>query len=125
MSAKRSADATPSVPRETSGVDKSVGKSGGVDNLRPFVKGADKRRGKGPAKGSPKAGRPPNWWREKMAELRDRWLATAEADKIVENSDHPEWRRLGQALHEMVEGKPAQAINAKVDATVTVRFTDE
>ncbi len=65
--------------------------------------------GRGPKKGAANAGRPPDWWREKMAELRDRWLVAAEAEGIVDNPNHPEWFRVGKTFHEAVAGKPHQS----------------
>lgn len=64
--------------------------------------------GGGPQPGS---GRPSNWWREKMRELRDRWLVTAEAFGIVDDPSHPEWRRLGVFLHEAVDGKAPASVD--------------
>ena len=46
--------------------DKSGGNSG------RFVKGGDPRQGRGPAKGAPNAGRPPNEFRQRMQQLASR-----------------------------------------------------
>lgn len=39
--------------------------------LQPFKPGPDPRRGKGPAKGAPNAGRPPDKFRAAMAEIAE------------------------------------------------------
>ena len=38
---------------------------------RPFASGDDPRRGRGPAKGAPNAGRPADWLKEQMAAGRE------------------------------------------------------
>ena len=68
-------------------------------------------RGRGPAKGAPNAGRPPNAWREKMEALRDRWLIAAEVERIVDDPDHPSWFQVGKFVHEATAGRPHQAVD--------------
>ena len=106
-------------------VDKSVEKSPVPKQLKPFVPGPDKRRGNGPKKGAPNAGRPPNAWKARMEALRDRWLIATEASSVVDDTEHPLFVPLGKFLHEAVAGKPAQSVAVQATAEVTVRFVSE
>lgn len=52
---------------------KSVGKSSrSMENLQSFKPGPNPRRGRGPAKGAPNAGRPPDQWKAHLRTLVDR-----------------------------------------------------
>lgn len=98
-------------------VDKSQKKSDAQRKKRmpakPFTGKGDPRNGRGPAKGAPNAGRPPNWWYAQMQEIRDRFLQAAVAQGVADDPDHPAWANVGKWAHEQLEGKAAQ----KVDVT--------
>ena len=97
------------VKKATPHVEKSSPKT---RNRGAFVKGDPRiQRGRGPKKGAENAGRPPDWWKAKMRELRDRALIAAEAEKVLEDPDHPAWLSATKFMHEAVEGKPATAID--------------
>ena len=97
--------------QSTANVDKSSAKTTRSTG-KPFVKGDPRiQRGRGPKKGAPNAGRPPNAWKARMEALRDRWLAAAEAAEVVDDPDHPLFAPLGKFLHEAVAGKPAAAVD--------------
>ena len=95
-------------------MDKSRDKSqqakrkGRPENLIPGA-------GRGPKKGATNAGRPPDWWKAKMRELRDRWLVAAEAHAILDDPDHPEWFRVGKVFHEAIDGRPTTPIEVSVN----------
>lgn len=90
--------------------EKSSGKTS--KRGKPFAKGDPRiQRGKGPAKGSPNAGRPPDWWKEKMVELRDRFLIAAEAEGVLDNPDHPQWAKVGTWVHEQLQGRAKQQVD--------------
>ena len=95
--------------------------SGGKPRGKPFVKGDPRRmQARGPKKGAPNAGRPPDEWKARMRSLRDRWLVAAEAAKVVDDVDHPLYERLGKFFHESVDGKATQPI----DGTLTVSIAE-
>lgn len=102
---------------QIAGVEKSQKKSETPQNKRvpakPFTGKGDPRNGRGPKKGAPNAGRPPNWWLEQMREIRDRFLQAAVAKGVADDPDHPAWAKVGQWAHEQLEGKAHQ----KVDVT--------
>lgn len=85
-------------------------KSGRKTDTR-FKKGPDPRRGKGPAKGAPNAGRPPNEWNRRMEELGDRWLVALEAGEVVDDPDHPQFANIGRWLIEQLRGKAKQQVD--------------
>jgi hypothetical protein len=83
---------------------------------KPFTKGDPRiQRGRGPAKGAPNAGRPPDWWKVQMREMRDRFLMAAETAGVIDNPDHPQWAKVGTWVHEQLEGR------AKTSVDVTSR----
>jgi hypothetical protein len=79
---------------------------------KPFPKGQrDPRQGNGPAKGAENAGRPPDWWKAQMRELRDRFLIAAQAAEVIDNPDHPQWAKVGTWVHEQLEGKAKTSVD--------------
>lgn len=54
-------------------------------------------------------GRPPNAWKARMAKLADRWAQAAEAKRILDDPDHPEWMAAGRFAAEQAYGKPKDA----------------
>lgn len=75
-------------------MDKSAGKSVGAANLRPFANGPDARRGRGPKKGAPNAGRPPEEWRAWLKSVIDGPEARAQLAAILTDADHPAYARV-------------------------------
>jgi hypothetical protein len=67
--------------------------------------------GRGPAKGAPNAGRPPDWWKAQMRELRDRFLVAAQAAEVIDNPDHPQWAKVGTWAHEQLEGRARTSVD--------------
>ena len=74
--------------------EKSTSKSTGIANLKP-MSADDPRRGRGPAKGAPNAGRPPNSFREFMRTLREAGDLRA---AITTAASDPESRAFGHVL---------------------------
>lgn len=68
-------------------------------------------RGRGPKKGAPNAGRPPNEWNRRMEELGDRWLVALEAGEVVDDPDHPQFANIGRWLIEQLRGKAKQQVD--------------
>lgn len=94
-------------------MDKSRDKSpkkrrGRVENLIPG-------KGRGPKKGAPNAGRPPDWWRQEMREGRDRYLIAAKAAGILDNPEHPLYHTMGKFFHEAVDGRPNTPVELSVN----------
>lgn len=84
--------------------EKSAHKSVG----RPFVKGGDPRQGRGPAKGAPNAGRPPDLFRELCRELA---CSAEDAARIaLADSKHPAFIGALKWATEHGYGRPAQTI---------------
>jgi hypothetical protein len=52
-------------------------------NLIPFRPGPDVRRGRGPRKGAPNAGRPPDAWRDALRALASRDAVLAHLDAVL------------------------------------------
>lgn len=59
------------------------GKSARKTVGRPFTKGTDSRRGRGPEKGAPNAGRPPEWLKEQMRVCRE--TAVEQISELLES----------------------------------------
>lgn len=76
-----------------------------------FKPGPDARRGRGPAKGAPNAGRPPNEWNAVIERLGDRWLVALEASAVVDDAEHPLFEKVGKWLVEQVRGKAKQQMD--------------
>lgn len=111
------------VPSGQSSAQKSARKSVG----RPFAKGHDPRQGRGPAKGSPNAGRPPNEFKAKMQALAS-WDQTIAGLEEILNAGPSHSLYLAAVKHctEHGYGKPAQDITSGgkplVPAAVNVRL---
>lgn len=103
-------------PSDTLGiVDKSTKKTS-QPRGKPFVKGDPRiQRGKGPAKGAPNAGRPPNEWNARMEALADRWLIAVEAGSVVDDDTHPLFDKVGRWIVEQLRGRAKQAVDVTSD----------
>ncbi len=56
--------------------------------MRPFQKGHDPRRGRGPRKGTPNAGRPPDEFKAQMAALASREETVRALEAILSDPEH-------------------------------------
>lgn len=97
-------------------------KSAGKSNLKPFNKGTDKRRGRGPKKGAPNAGRPPDQWKEECRKLVSRNEMLDRARAVLDNPEHPAWLGALKFLTEQGYGRAAQTLDLTSDNTLTVVF---
>jgi hypothetical protein len=92
-------------------VDKSSAKSSKAPG-KPFKKGDPRiQRGHGPKPGAPNSGRPPDWWKDQLREIRDRWLLAAVAKGVADDPDHPAWVKVGTWSHEQLEGKAKTSVD--------------
>ena len=104
---------------------KSAGKSA---TGRPFLAGTDWRRGRGPSKGAPNAGRPPDAFKEALRSLASRTdvlrrLETVLTSRRTSNSDFLAAYRF---VTERAYGRPAQSIEGGNERKpLTVRFVRE
>ena len=75
---------------------KSANKSPG----KPFQGKGDPRNGKGPAKGAPNAGRPPDWFRAEMGRLVTRDAVIEYIGRCLNDPDSPDtfFKALDRAL---------------------------
>ncbi|MGI9077580.1 MAG: hypothetical protein ACR2G6_09665 [Gemmatimonadaceae bacterium] len=93
--------------------NKSAEKSASRNGRRlgvPFVRGADSRRGCGPRKGAPNAGRPPDEFKEYCRRL----LATPGVDKeiesVLQDSSHPAYAAMWKTVADRAYGRAVQAV---------------
>ncbi len=93
---------------------------------RPFPKGARvPGQGRGPKKGAPNAGRPPDKFRDFCREL----LATKDADAavkaILNDESHPAYAAMWKAVSDRGYGKPTQAVEVSGNINVNVQDARE
>jgi hypothetical protein len=99
--------------------NKSGRKSG---NATSFRRGADSRRGKGPQKGAPLVGRPPDEFKERMAGLASWSEVHTALESILRDPEHPHWMRALEYATERGYGKVTQPVGGDPDAPA-IRFT--
>ena len=87
---------------------------------KPFAPGDDPRRGKGPAKGAPGAGRPPEQYREWCRSLVSDPKAEAEVMAILRNNKHPAFPVMYKALTDRGYGKPMQHVEQRGDTLIRI-----
>jgi hypothetical protein len=98
---------------------KSEKKSGSGKKL--FQKGGDPRRGRGPAKGAPNAGRPKDEFKQRMAEKRDRESVQAFLDECLEGKHGPDMHlKALRFVTEYSAGKPSQAVDVSVSGKLLI-----
>jgi hypothetical protein len=97
---------------KSSNVDKSKGKS--VENLRPFRKGDGRPRGRGPAKGSPVAGRPRDEWKAWLRSVVDSAPSRDAISAVVQNPEHPAYARVLAWADDRGYGKEVQSVHLAV-----------
>lgn len=77
---------------------------------RPFKRGGDPRQGRGPAKGAPNAGRPPNehidWCRRVVSDPS----AESAVETVLKDPKHPAFASMWKAVAERGYGKAAQPL---------------
>lgn len=77
---------------------------------KPFVEGADPRRGKGPAPGSPNAGRPKDEFKALCRDLASGDKTIDSVRAILDNPAHPQFVAALRYVTEHGYGKPEQPI---------------
>lgn len=103
---------------------KSAQKSAAVVG-RPFRRGGDPRQGRGPAKGAPNAGRPPNEHVEFCRRLISDPAAEAEALAVLTDRSHGAFAAMWKAVAERAYGKPVQPLSGDPTAPLVVRVIRE
>ncbi len=81
--------------------------------------------GRGPAVGSPNAGRPPDAWKALCRELASRDAVLEAARRVLENPEHPAWLGAWKWLGEQGYGKATQQIEMSGDGGLTIRVVRE
>jgi hypothetical protein len=100
------------VDKSAENVDKSKGKSMG--NLRPFRAGDGRPRGRGPAKGSPTAGRPRDEWKAWLRSVVDSAPSRDAISAVVQNPEHPAYARVLAWADDRGYGKEVQSVHLAV-----------
>lgn len=88
---------------------------------KPMATGADVRRGRGPAKGAPNAGRPPDWWLQQVRAGLYRKETIAQLNKVLGNSEHTAFAAVLRWADERVHGKAAQPITGEGGGPIQVQ----
>lgn len=60
-----------------------------------------------------------------MAKLADRWAQAAEAQKILDTPEHPEWMAAGRFVAEQAYGKPKDGGSESGRRVMRFLFVDE
>lgn len=94
---------------------KSGRKSGNPTTFKP---GHDPRRGKGPAKGAPNAGRPPDKFKELCRELASGQKTIEAVEAILEDQDHAQFMAALKWASEHGYGRPSQPLEHS--GTITI-----
>lgn len=92
---------------------------------RPFTKGNDPRRGRGPSKGAANAGRPPIAYKARMMALADRGALAAELEGVLDNPSHPHWMQAWKFVVEQAYGRAVQPLSGDPEAPLTFRIVRE
>ncbi len=91
-----------------------MGKKSGAKSDAPgrFQPGEDPRRGRGPKKGAPNAGRPPNEFKQSMRQLADRPAVRKRLEQLTaaSNKDPELFLKAFKETADRGYGKPAQAV---------------
>lgn len=94
---------------------KSGRKSGNATSFKP---GKDPRRGKGPEKGAPNAGRPPDKFKELCRELATGQKTIEAVEAILEDQDHSQFMAALKWASEHGYGRPSQPLEHS--GTITI-----
>lgn len=76
-----------------------------------FKPGEDSRRGKGPAKGAPNAGRPPNEFKQWCAGLLDDPECRSQVEEILRDKKHPAFPTMFRTVADRAHGKPKESVD--------------
>lgn len=90
-----------------------------------FTGGDDPRRGRGPEKGAPNAGRPRNEFIEWCQKVVSDPKCKAQVEAILKDKKHPAFATMWRAVGERAHGKPVQPISGpdgNTPAVLTVRL---
>lgn len=107
------------VDNPSSHVDKSTGKS----KKRGPLADHPEWRGRGPKKGAPNAGRPPDAWKALCRELASSPELIEKAKLVLQVPNHPAWLGAWKFLTEQGYGKAAQPVQH--DGAINLRVTFE
>ena len=91
----------------------------------PFAGKDDPRNGRGPEKGAPNAGRPPNEWKKLCQGMASRAEMLKTAQKVLKNPAHPAWLGAWKFVAEQGYGRAVQPISGpdgETPAVLTVRL---
>jgi hypothetical protein len=77
----------------------------------PFTPGPDTRRARGPKKGAPNAGRPPEWFKQQVEAGLTRQQTIDALHRVLENENHPQFAAVLRWASERVYGKPEQPVS--------------
>lgn len=99
---------------------KSVGKSV-PPQLTPFRKGDGRKRGCGPAKGAPHAGRPPDAFKEMCRDIASRGAQALVAKRVMQNPKHPAFLSALRWATENGYGKAVQPLTTPPGQPIEVR----
>lgn len=92
---------------------------------RPFQKGHDSRRGRGPRKGAPNAGRPPDEFKAALAALVSREETLAALEAILRNPDHPHFIQALRYASDRGYGLPTQSLKVEDEGPAVVIVAPE
>ena len=96
---------------------------------QPFKPGSDGRRGRGPKKGAPNAGRPPDWWKEKAQALVESPECMAALEAIVKHGaqrDARLWFHVVDRLTDKLFPKPPTVLEGGDERKpLTIRLVRE
>lgn len=92
---------------------KLAAKSGRKSAATPggFKPGHDPRRGRGPAKGAPNAGRPPDEFKALMRSLASRQDVIEHLTTVLGDPNHPDWHAAWKDVADRGYGKAVQAVD--------------
>lgn len=85
---------------------------------RPFQPGTDQRRGNGPSKGAPNAGRPPDKFKELCRELASGQKTIEAVEAILEDQSHSQFMAALKWASEHGYGRPSQPLEHS--GTITI-----
>lgn len=87
---------------------------------RPFSKGHDVRRGHGPKRGAPNAGRPPDEFKALLAALASREETVRALETILADPNHPHFIQALKFAADRGYGHPNHNVSLDVPAVVLV-----
>lgn len=85
---------------------------------KPFQSGADQRRGNGPSKGAPNAGRPPDEFKALCRELATTANTIKAVRAILKDQDHSQFLQALRWASEHGYGKPTQPMEHSATGTL-------